>query len=284
MEALILSNAACALKKVKRQNPLVHQITNYITANDCANITLAIGASPVMADAPEEVEEIVARAQALVLNLGVLNPRTVDAMLSAGLKAKKLGVPVVLDPVGVGASSLRKETAKSMIKHIQPEVIRGNLSEIKVITGLDASTKGVDVSQEDMELAKDLRYVGEIAKKLSSRIQCVVAVTGMVDILSDGKKTIGIKNGHTMLTSITGTGCMCSALIGSLCSVTKDYFVAAASGVLVMGIAAEKTAEKLVGTDCGSGSFKTGLIDSVYTLTGMDIQKRGKVNMNVISI
>lgn len=259
------------LTEIKEKKPLVHHITNYVTVNDCANIVLAIGASPVMADAPEEAEDMASIASALVINIGTLNSSTVKSMLIAGKKANELGIPVVLDPVGVGATPYRRQTALSLIEKIKFAVIRGNTAEIKILCGMEAASKGVDSEETPSGDAK------VIAKSLAIKLNTVAAVTGATDYVSDGKRVVILNNGHKMLTNVTGTGCMTTSLIGAYLGVTNDYIDAAAAGIMTMGIAGEKAYEKLPPDDKGSGTFRAKLIDSVYELTCNDFAERGKV-------
>jgi len=281
MEQSMLHEISDILDNLKRVKPLVHHITNYVTANDCANVVLAIGASPVMADDPEEVEEIVSLSRALVINLGTLNKRSAESMLKAGKKANELGIPVILDPVGAGATSYRSRTAEEIIQNVKLAVIRGNMSEIKAIAGLDASTRGVDASEQDVNTSKDLWYAKNICVNLSRKLGCVIAITGTTDIVSDGRKTVFIRNGDKMFSSTTGTGCMCTSLIGTFCAVCDDYVTAASAGILALCISGEKAVEKLTQTDSGSGSFRTYLIDSVFGLRGGDFMERGKIDVSI---
>lgn len=274
----IKSKICNLLQNIKAKKPLVHHITNYVTVNDCANVALAIGGSPIMADDIGEVEDIVGLSSALVVNMGTLNERTIKSMLTAGKKANALGVPVIFDPVGAGASDLRNRTAQMMINEVELAVIRGNMSEIKSISGLESKTKGVDVSERDIVQAKDLEHASNIARKLSNNLNCVIAITGATDIISDGKKAFFIDNGHPMLSSITGTGCMCTSLIGVYSAVTDDYLSAATAGVSSMGIAGEIAYHKLIKNEEGSGGFRIKLMDSIYRLSADDIMKRGKIN------
>lgn len=257
------------LLEIKNKKPLVHHLTNYVTANDCANIVLAIGGSPVMADAIEEVEDMVKIASALVINIGTLNNRTVESMIRASKKANEIGVPVILDPVGVGATPFRKDVALKLIKEVNFSIIRGNMAEIKILSGLEALSKGVDSEENDFEDGK------EIAKKLAKSSKSVVAITGVIDYVSDGEKTISIRNGHEMLTKVTGTGCMTTSLIGTYAGVTDDYLSAAVAGIMSMGIAGEKALEQIVKT-YGSGSYKIFIIDQIYKLATEDIDNLGK--------
>lgn len=254
------------LIQVKAKKPLVHQITNYVTVNDCANIVLAIGASPVMADDSEEVEEMVGFAGALVLNIGTLNTRTISSMLKAGQKAKSLHIPVILDPVGVGATTLRTNTAHELIAKVKPDVIRGNMSEIKVLSGMDVGIKGVD-SVADCEDGI------EVARNLSQRLGCVVAITGKEDIIATATKHCLISNGHEKLSMVTGTGCMATALIGAYCGAGNDAFIGAAAGIMTMGLSGEIAYRDFEGI----GSFKVRLFDAVSNMTAETLLKGGKI-------
>jgi len=269
----IVSNASGLINNIREAKPLVHHITNYVTVNDCANITLAIGASPIMADDIEEVKEIIAISQALVLNIGTLNKRTIDSMLETGEKANALKIPVVLDPVGAGASELRNKTVSKLLEQINFSVIRGNMSEIRFIAGLSATTKGVDASAADLE--GSMQNGIDMAKTLADKLGCVIAITGATDIISNGKQTVCIKNGHKMLSSVTGTGCMCTSLIGSACGATSDYFLAAASGILYMSVAGEIAFES-TGRK-GNGSFHIAVIDEISKLNAETVHRRAKI-------
>jgi hydroxyethylthiazole kinase len=195
-----------------------------------------------MADAIDEAEDIAAIANAVVLNMGTLNERTIPSMIAAGKSANTKGIPVVFDPVGAGASKLRNDTAAKIISEINLSVLRGNISEIKFIAGLRSETKGVDASEGDIT-EKD--YAGQIAKGLAKRIGCTVVISGAVDIVSDGEKIIYIENGHPMLGNLSGTGCMCSSLIGSLCGASPEKpFEAAVAAMICMGIAGEIAHER----------------------------------------
>ncbi|MCR1897456.1 hydroxyethylthiazole kinase [Irregularibacter muris] len=259
------------LHEIKGKNPLIHNITNYVTVNDCANAVLAIGASPIMADDAAEVEEIVSISSALVINIGTLNQHTIDSMIMAGKKANELNIPVVFDPVGAGASTLRNQTTQEILRQVKIDVIRGNLSEISFIAGFKSSTKGVDTSMVD----EKNDAVG-IAKLVCHRYSCVVGITGKVDIISDGIKVAKIANGHKLLSKVTGTGCMTSALVGSFCGVTKDYYTATAAGIAAMGIAGEIAFEK-VGV-MGTGSFHISVIDALSNMNSTLLLEREKID------
>lgn len=266
----ILKKSAECLSTLRKKQPLIHHITNYVTVNDCANIVLAVGASPVMADDCREVEDIVSLSQALVINMGTLNQRTIESMLKAGKKANEVKIPVIFDPVGVGASSSRNETAQQIIEGVKLAVIRGNMSEIKVISGKNVKIKGVDslASAEDGT---------QVAEETARKLDTVVAITGKTDIISDGTRTCYIENGHERLSSVTGTGCMATSLIGSFCGAVNDYYLAALSGVMAMGLAGELASESLKAFE-GIGTFKVRIFDNISNLSEKIIVKRGRVS------
>ncbi|QIR79700.1 hydroxyethylthiazole kinase [Sulfurospirillum diekertiae] len=238
-------------KALQAKRALIHHITNYVTVNDCANVVLAIGASPIMADEISEVEEMVGICDALVLNIGTANERTITSMLKAGRAANTKGIPVVLDPVGVGATSFRHESVAKLMKAISFSVIRGNMAEIKTIAGLEAKSAGVDSLEEESDGAK-------IALNLAQKLNCVIAITGKTDMVSDGKICYALDNGTIALTQLTGTGCMSTSLIGSFMGASKNALGSAVAGILTMSIAGE-VAEK----SRGLGTFHTSLIDAI---------------------
>jgi len=267
------------LDKVREKKPLVHHITNYVTVNDCANITLAVGASPVMADDICEAADITAIADSLVINIGTLNERTILSMIASGKAANAKGVPVVLDPVGAGASKFRNDTAKRIIDEIKLSVLRGNISEIKFMAGLGGETKGVDASESDMENNDD---AGQIAKNLAKKLGCVVVISGAVDTISDGSEIAYVENGHAMLSGLTGTGCMCSSLIGAFCgSSPENIFTATTAAMVCMGVAGEdayKTiTQKSQDNRRKQGSFHIALRDAVSSMDGEYLQRQAKI-------
>lgn len=266
----VKQEAAKLNTRMRNTAPLVHNITNYVTVNDCANALLAIGASPIMADDILEAADITAISSALVINIGTLNQRTIESMISAGKKANELGIPVVFDPVGAGASKLRNETTQRILKQVRITILRGNLSEISYVAGLSASTKGVDTSEADED--KDAQAVAIAAAK---KFSCAVAITGAVDVITDGKRVGRISNGHPMLSKVTGTGCMTSAITGGYAGLGEDAFTAAAAGVMSMGIAGEVAFEKA--GELGTGSFHMALIDALSMLNEQIIEEMGNV-------
>ena len=258
------------MQDVRVMRPLVHCLTNMVTVNDCANALLAIGAAPVMADAIEEVEEIATLANAVVLNIGTLNTRTVTSMLVAGKQATACGRPVVLDPVGAGASRFRTETALRLAGEIPLAVIRGNVSEIKAMAGCGGSTRGVDADEADKHGTEPEAMASLVAlvAELAHRTNAVVAVTGETDIVSDGIQTFAIMNGHPLLPRITGSGCMLSALTAAFCGVVsaRQRLEAAAVALCVMGLAGEQAGACVARDGAGLGTFRTVLIDKLTVL------------------
>ena len=260
---------AALLTKVRETAPLVHHITNYVTVNDCANITLGIGAAPVMADAIGEASDIAAIASSLVLNMGTLNDRTIASSLAAGKSANARGVPVIFDPVGAGASQLRNDTVAAFTSELQLSVIRGNISEIRFVAGLSSGTRGVDASAAD---SSDIDSVCQMAAALASRLRCVVVVSGATDVVADGSRLLLIENGHPMLSRLTGTGCMCTSLIGSFCGAAGDAFSGAAAAMLCMGIAGEIAFER--SGALGNGSFHTALHDAISLMDAPTLERK----------
>lgn len=267
------------IQRVRNGRPLVHHITNYVTVNDCANIVLAIGAAPVMADDIGEVADIIEISSALVLNIGTLNQRLIASMLAAGKAANQKGIPVVLDPVGAGASVLRTETAAQIMSEVKLAVIRGNISEIKAISGVGGKTRGVDAGDSDMGGADAVQTAGRIAVDLANATGSVIAITGVVDVVSDGIRSCFIKNGHAMMAGITGTGCMCTSLIGVCCGVEEDYVAAATTAVTAMGIAGERAYRKVENLGLGNGSYRTFIMDEISLMTGETLKTEGKISV-----
>ncbi|MGL4772086.1 MAG: hydroxyethylthiazole kinase [Clostridium sp.] len=256
------------INKVKEGNPLVLHYTNEVTINDCANITLAIGASPLMSYSYEEVEEIVSIASSVVINIGTMNSEKLNLFLMAGKAANKFNKPVVLDPVGVFATKTRSEFTNKLLNEVSFDVVKGNVAEIKYIGGFDVNGKGVD-SFDDGE------DISEIVKKVSKKLEAVVVATGKVDYISDGERVVKIKNGTPKLKGVTGTGCMTASLIGSYLSCTEDNLLASSMGVLTMGVCGE-LADK---NNIPIGDFKVSLMNNVYELTEEKLKEYGKVEM-----
>lgn len=250
------------LENVKSKSPLVHSITNYVTVNDCANIILACGGAPIMADDINEVEEITSICNSLVINIGTLNERTIASMIKAGKKANELGHPVILDPVGAGASSLRTQTVFNLLKEVKFSVIRGNISEIKTVYQGSGTTKGVDADVNDVVNDNNIDEVINFAKALSLKTNAVIAITGAIDIVADSEKAYIIRNGHPMMSKITGTGCMLSTVVGCFVGANAQSVLdATAASVCVMGLCGELAFAKMKALDGGTSTFRTQLID-----------------------
>jgi len=254
------------LEKVRKNSPLIHHITNYVTVSDCADITKNFGASPVMADAKEEVQDMTTLANALVLNIGTLNPRIIESMKLAGIAANKKDIPVILDVCGAGATSFRNESCKQLLAAFKTDVIKGNLSEIATIAGFNIKTKGVDSGEVEVD-----KY--DLAKKLARDLNAVVVITGAEDVVSNGKDIYSINNGTNIMGKVVGTGCMAASVIGTFCAVDKDYAMASASALVCYEIAGEN-AEK---TSDGPGTFKAGLFDKISSLSEISVNKMKKI-------
>ena len=256
-----------ARTKVKSVHPLVHNITNYVTVNDCANILLSANASPIMSDDLMEVEEITSICGALVLNIGTLNERTIKAMLLAGKKASELGHPIVLDPVGAGASKLRTNTALALIEALDVTVIRGNISELKALYLGDSSTQGVDANDVDAISEKNLEGAIKLVNQMAKHFGTIIAVTGAIDIVTNGEEAYVIKNGHEKMKYITGTGCMLTSLIGAYVRANSENPVLGVAAVVsLMGSCGELAWSYCEEHKLGTGTMKTRLIDLIGSM------------------
>ena len=256
------------LRELRERQPLVHQITNYVVMNETANATLALGALPVMAHAREEVEEMVALAGALVLNIGTLSPHWVDAMLLAGKAANEHGIPVVLDPVGAGATRYRTETARRLLDEVKVTVLRGNQGEVATLVGVEAEVRGVESIGAGSEPA-------DLARTAARNLGLVAAVTGPVDHVSDGDRVLAVANGHELLAAVTGTGCMSSAITGCFLAVARDQpFEGAAAALAAFGVAGEDAARDAK----GPGSFHVGLYDALAGLEPETFDARARIS------
>lgn len=261
------------LENVQKQAPLIHNITNYVTVNDCANILLACGASPIMADDMEEAEEITSLCGGLNINIGTLNQRTIPAMLAAGRKANELGHPAVLDPVGAGASALRTNTAMKLLNEIRFAVIRGNISEIKALAHGNGTTKGVDADVSDRVTEENLEQAVAFAKAFSAKTGAVLAVTGEIDIVADQNTAYCIRNGHSDMSKITGTGCQLSAMTAAYVAANPGHTLgAAAAAVCAMGLCGEKAKRRMTELD-GNSSYRSYIIDAVYNLSPDELER-----------
>ncbi len=261
------------LETVRAKTPLVHNITNYVTVNDCANILIACGASPIMADDIDEVKEITAICSSLNINIGTLNKRTIESMLAAGKEANRLGHPTVLDPTGAGASNLRTQTAHKLIEEIDFSVIKGNISEIKALAAGKGAAKGVDADSADAVNDDNIDGVIALAKSFAEKTGAVIVITGAVDIVADSKKAYVIRNGHKMMSKVSGTGCMLSALIAAYIAANgDDIAIACTAAVCLMGYCGERAFERLNKGE-GNLTYKNLLADEIFTVTAEELEK-----------
>lgn len=263
---------------VSNKTPIVHSITNYVTVNDCANIILASGGAPIMADDINEVEDITSLCSSLVINIGTLNERTIQSMIVAGKKANELNHPVILDPVGAGASKLRNDTAITLMQEVKFAIIRGNISEIKFLASGNSNTKGVDADANDAVSADNLDSIVNFAQNLSKSTGAVIAITGATDIVADSTKAYIINNGHPLMSKVTGTGCMLTTVIGSFVGANKDNILeATACAVSAMGVCGELAFEKLQKIDGGTNTYRTLIIDFMSKMNNDILKGRMKI-------
>lgn len=256
------------LQKIREENPLVHNITNIVVANFSANGLLALGASPIMADTPEEMEDMVSIASSVVLNIGTLNPTTVEAMILAGKAANAKGVPVVLDPVGVGASQFRRSVVQTILQKVKVDVIRGNVGEFAAIANVEWEAKGVDAGVG----SHSAEYIAEL---VATEHKCIVAITGETDIITDGKTVYRVKNGHSVMTLVTGSGCLLSAVVGAFLGVNTDSTILSTvtTAIATYGVVGELAAEK----SSVPGSFAVAFMDTLHSVTVEEIETLLKI-------
>jgi hydroxyethylthiazole kinase len=267
-DAKLAQRAAENLKKLREKKPLIHNITNFVVMNYTANVLLAIGASPVMAHAQEEVEEMASIAGAVVLNIGTLTPDWVESMVKAGWKANRMNIPVILDPVGSGATTLRTESVRRLINELSINVIRGNASEVLSIAKRGSCTKGVD-SIHSVDDASDS------ALSLAEELGIALAITGEVDLVTDGKRILRVYNGHPMMGRVTGTGCAATAIIGAFLAVDDDPLTASATALAYFGLSGEMAAR----TSHGPGSFMISTLDSLYNIDPAALKEGAKIQI-----
>ncbi len=269
------------LKNVSEKTPLVHCITNYVTVNDVANIVLACGGSPIMADDIEEVEDITSICGALDINIGTLNQRTIASMVAAGKKANALGHPVVLDPVGAGASKLRTEATFSLLKEVKFQVIRGNISEMKTVALGSGTTKGVDADSSDAVTEENLSQSIGFARELSKKTGAVIAITGAIDLVSDGERTYVIRNGHPMMSKITGTGCMLTGVVAAFCGANPENLLeATAAAVAAMGLCGQLAYERVQAAQGGTGMLRSAIIDAMSRMDAACLNGGMKIELH----
>ena len=250
----------------RTKTPLVHHITNYVTVNDCANITICAGGAPVMAHAPDEVEEMVQYAGALVLNIGTLDQAQIESMLLVGKAAGRQDIPIILDPVGAGATTLRTDTARKLMAELPISVLKGNAGEIGVLAGVDARVRGVDSGGLSGDPVS-------IAREYAERSDMIVVMSGVTDIISDGKQVLLVENGHPMMGAISGTGCMAASVTGVFAASGKDLVTTSAAALATFGLAGERAATFAK----GPGSFKVALFDAMALLTPDDLAQSARI-------
>lgn len=266
-------------ENVRTRCPLIHNITNYVTVNDCANMLLACGGSPIMADDPEDAVEITAICGGLNINIGTLNQRTIPAMLAAGKKSAELHHPVILDPVGAGASTLRTRTVETLMEEIPFTVIRGNMSEIKTLAGGKGTTRGVDVDVADRVSEENLDQAVTFAKNFARETGAVIAITGAIDIVADQDRAFCIYNGRPEMSAITGTGCQLSALTAAFVTANPDHpLEAAAAAVSAMGLCGEIAWQRMSAVD-GNSSYRNYIIDALYNLSPRALEEGARYEM-----
>lgn len=263
---------------VQEKSPIVHCITNYVTVNDVANIILASGGSPIMADDIDEVEDITSICNSLVINIGTLNSKTIASIIKVGKHSNKIGHPVVLDPVGIGASKLRTDTTFRLLEEIDFSVIRGNASEIKSILEGTKTLGGVDASMEDSINSDNIDYFISMGKEVSKTYNATVVITGAIDIVTDGDKTYLIRNGHENMSRITGSGCMLSGLVGVFIGGSpKNIMDSTAVAVAAMGICGEHANDKVLEMNLGTGSLRTFITDYMSNMDNKIFNRRVKI-------
>lgn len=267
------------LDHVRKSVPLVHNITNYVTVNDVANMLLACGGSPIMSDEPLDVEEITSICGGLNINIGTLNARTIEGMIKAGKKANELGHAVLLDPVGAGASTLRTNTAKELLEKIRFDVIRGNISEIKTLAQGSGTTKGVDADIADAITEETLGSAIAFVKRYAKETKSIIVVTGAIDLVADDKICYVIRNGRPEMGKITGTGCQLSGMMTAFITANPDHKLeAAAAAVCAMGLAGEIGFSRMQEGD-GNATYRNRIIDAVYNMNGEELEKGAKYEL-----
>ena len=271
-----MSTLGTCVDQVRANVPLVHNITNYVTVNDVANVLLACGGSPIMSDDPKDVEDITSICGGLNINIGTLNQRTVEGMFLAGKKANELGHAVLLDPVGAGASAFRTETALKLIQEIKFDVIRGNISEIKTLALGSGTTKGVDADVADAVTEENLDQSIAFVKTFAEKMGCIIAVTGAIDLVSDGTKCYVIRNGRPEMGKITGTGCQLSGVMTAFITANpEEKLKAAAAAVCTMGLAGEIGFSRMQEGD-GNSTYRNRIIDAIYNMDQKTLDEGAK--------
>ncbi len=266
-------------ENIRKCAPLIHSITNYVTVNDVANVLIACGARPIMADDVDEVEEVTSACMGLNINIGTLNRFTVPSMILAGKKSTALGHPVVLDPVGAGASTFRTNTAKKLLSEVKIDVVRGNISELKAIVSGAGKTKGVDVNVIDAVTESNISCGINFAKTAAAKLKAVVAITGETDFVADRSTCYVIRNGQPEMSKVTGTGCQLSGLIAACVAVNRDNMLeATAAAVAAMGLAGELGWDRMEAGD-GNATYRNKIIDAIYCMDGAVLERGSRYEL-----
>jgi hydroxyethylthiazole kinase len=266
-----------ALENVRATTPLVHSITNYVTVNDCANALLACGGSPIMSDEPKDVADIQAICGGLVLNIGTLNEQTIAGMYAAGARARELGHPIVLDPVGAGASQLRTATAEGLLRQLGAQVIRCNMSEMKALAGASAATRCVDVNPDDVVTPGNLEASAAFACEVAAKLGSIVAITGAIDLVADAERAFAIRNGSALMGKITGAGCMLSCVVAAYVVANPNAMLeAAVAAVAGHGLAGQIAEGRMQPAD-GNDTFRTYLLDALYNMDAATLEVGAQV-------
>ena len=274
-DSMRISLGEC-LEQVRKTCPLVHNITNYVTVNDVANVLLACGGSPIMSDEPEDVFDITSICGGLNINIGTLNSRSIEAMKVAGKRAKELGHVVLLDPVGAGASALRTKTAQMIVDEIHPDIIRGNVSEIKSLVSGSGTTKGVDADAADTVTEENLEAMVKFVKDFSAKTNAVIAITGAIDLVADAEVCYVIRNGRPEMSRITGTGCQLSGMATAYAVANPDHKTeAVAAAVCLMGLSGEIGWKRMQEGD-GNSTYRNRIIDAIYNVDAKKLEEGAK--------
>ena len=264
------------LNAVHAATPLVHNITNYVTVNDVANVLLACGGSPIMSDEPKDVYDITSICGGLNINIGTLNERSIEAMMIAGMRAKELGHAILLDPVGAGASFLRTKTAQSIVEEVKPDIIRGNISEIKTLAKGSGTTKGVDADAADTVTEENLDEMVAFVKAFAEKTGAVIAITGAIDLVADAEVCYVIRNGRKEMSRITGTGCQLSGMATAYAVANPDNKVdAVAAAVCLMGLAGEIGWSRMQEGD-GNSTYRNRIIDAIFNIDAKTLEEGAK--------
>ena len=270
---------AKCLENVRDTEPVIHNITNYVTVNDVANVILACGGSPIMSDEAEDIEDITSVCGGLHINIGTLHKTGIEGMFRAGRRANALGHPVLLDPVGAGASALRTDTALSLMNELRLCAVRGNISEIRTLAKGSGTTRGVDADAADAVTEDSLDKAVEFVRRFSRQAGCIIAVTGSIDLISDGARCYIIRNGRPEMRKVTGTGCQLSGIMTAYLTANPDHpLEAAAAAACVMGLAGEIAWDRMQDGD-GNAAYRNRIIDAVYNMTGEELEKGAKYEL-----